>query len=199
MRALIKLILLVVLLVAAFAAAGYWYVTSTELSARAAPSSVESKVARRIRTHAVPARVKSMTNPVPATPEIVRAGMTHFADHCATCHGNDGAGDTMYGRGMYPRPPDLRGAETQGMTDGALFHVIENGVRFTGMPGFGDGTAEASNDTWHLVRFIRHLPKITKEELAEMAALNPKSPEEWKALQEGKEPAKAPDGHKHKH
>ncbi|HEX2442747.1 MAG TPA: cytochrome c [Vicinamibacterales bacterium] len=199
MRAFIKLILLVVLLIAAFAAAGYWYVTSTELSARASPSPVESKVARRIRTYAVPARVKATPNPVPATPEIVRAGMTHFADHCATCHGNDGAGDTMYGRGMYPRPPDLKAAATQAMTDGELFHVIENGVRFTGMPGFGDGSAEASNDTWHLVRFIRHLPKITKTELAEMAALNPKSPEEWTALQLGKEPAKASDGHKHKH
>jgi hypothetical protein len=67
------------------------------------------------------------------------------------------------------------------------------------MPGFGDGSADASNDTWHLVHFIRHLPRITQAELAEMAALNPKNPEEWKAMQEGKEPATAADGHKHKH
>jgi mono/diheme cytochrome c family protein len=169
------------------------------LSARAEPSALEARVARRVRSWAISSEARRAVNPVAPGPEAIAAGLAHFADHCATCHGNEGGGDTMYGRGMYPRPPDLRGADTQAMTDGELFHVIENGIRFTGMPGFGDGSAEASNDTWHLVRFIRHLPTITQAELAEMASLNPKSPEEWRALQDGKEPAKASDGHKHKH
>lgn len=199
MRALIKLIFFLLVVGVTVGAAGYWYVSTTELNARDLPSPIEAKFARQIRTYAVPPRVKAMANPVPASAEIVRAGMTHFADHCAVCHGNDGGGDTLFGRGMYPRPPDLRSRETQAMTDGELFHVIENGVRFTGMPSFGDGSAQASKDTWHLVRFIRHLPRISKAELAEMAALNPKTAEEWKAMEAGKPPAKAADGHTHKH
>jgi hypothetical protein len=72
--------------------------------------------------------------------------------------------------------------ETQSLSDGELFYVIEQGVRLTGMPAWGGpGSAEGS---WHLVHFIRHLPSLTAEERMEMEKLNPKSPEEWRALQE---------------
>ena len=33
------------------------------------------------------------------------------------------------------------------------------------------------------MHFIRHLPKLTPEEIAEMEALNPKTPEEWEQMQ----------------
>ena len=125
---------------------------------------------------------------------VLAAGLAHFADHCATCHANDGSGQTAIGRKLYPRAPDMRGPATQRLTDGELFYIIENGVRLTGMPAWGGpGTAEGS---WHLVHFIRHLPKLTAEEKAQMEALNPKSPDEWRALQDedaflrGEEPAR---------
>jgi hypothetical protein len=35
-----------------------------------------------------------------------------------------------------------------------------------------------------LVRFMRHLPKLTPEELAEMQGLNPRSPEEFRQEEE---------------
>jgi hypothetical protein len=35
-----------------------------------------------------------------------------------------------------------------------------------------------------LVRFMRHLPKLTPEELAEMRSLNPKSPEAFRQEEE---------------
>lgn len=76
---------------------------------------------------------------------------------------------------MYPKPPDLRG-ETQSMSDGEIFYDIENGIRMSGMPAFGgDGTTDES---WKLVSFIRHLPRLTPGEETEMEALNPKTPDE---------------------
>jgi hypothetical protein len=33
----------------------------------------------------------------------------------------------------------MRAAATQSLTDGEIFYIIENGVRFTGMPAFGTG------------------------------------------------------------
>jgi hypothetical protein len=77
---------------------------------------------------------------------------------------------------MYPKPPDLRKAETQNRTDGELFWIIENGVRFTGMPAFS--SHGMSNDSWKLVHFIRHLPQLTADERMEMSRNNPKSPGE---------------------
>jgi hypothetical protein len=82
------------------------------------------------------------------------------------------------GRGLYPRAPDMRLPATQNLSDAELFYIIENGVRLTGMPGWSTGTKEGETSSWHLVTFVRHLPKLTKDELAAMEELNPKSPQE---------------------
>jgi hypothetical protein len=110
--------------------------------------------------------------------------MTHWADHCASCHANDGSGETSMGQGLYPRVPDMRLAATQDLTDGELFYIIENGIKLTGMPAWTTGTPEGEESSWHLVNFIRHLRDLSEEELAEMADLNPRGPEEWRALEE---------------
>jgi mono/diheme cytochrome c family protein len=102
--------------------------------------------------------------------------MEHWADHCASCHANDGSGDTAIGKSLYPPAPDMRGPRSQGMTDGELFYVIERGIPFTGMPAWGTGTADGERQSWELVRFIRHLPDLTMEELERMEQLNPMSP-----------------------
>jgi hypothetical protein len=83
----------------------------------------------------------------------------------------------MYGKTMYPRPPDMREKDTQDMSDGELYYTIKNGVRLSGMPGFGD-PGDDDMDSWRLVAFIRHLPQLTSTEEAEMQRLNPKSPDE---------------------
>jgi hypothetical protein len=48
------------------------------------------------------------------------------------------------------------------------------------MPAWGSGSDHDTEDSWKLVRFIRHLPKLTTEEEAKMQELNPKSPDELK-------------------
>ena len=101
--------------------------------------------------------------------------MEHFADHCATCRGNDGSGDTLFGNGLYPKPPDMRRAGTQGKSDGELYYIIENGVRLSGMPAFGEHAGTDDAETWRLVVFIRHLQQITTDELQAMNGLNPKT------------------------
>jgi mono/diheme cytochrome c family protein len=112
------------------------------------------------------------------TPEVLKEARAHFADHCATCHANDGSGETKIGKNFYPKTPDLRLADTQDMSDGEMFFIIQNGIRFTGMPAWGTGDPSEDTDSWKLVHFIRHLPRISKEELVEMKALNPKTAHE---------------------
>lgn len=174
-------------------------------SARTEPSAVEAFMARTMRAWAVPAKAKNMKNPLPATHENLQAGLEHFADHCAVCHANNGSGDTVFGKGLYPKPPDMRAGHTQAMTDGEIYYTIQNGIRLTGMPAFGENPSDNDEGTWQLVHFIRHLPQLTAEELATMKRLNPKSPEdmeEEKAEEEflngGDAPSKTqPETHKH--
>jgi mono/diheme cytochrome c family protein len=142
------------------------------------PSGMEAFMATTMRRMAVPADLEDAKNPLPLTPELLTEGRAHFADHCAGCHGNDGKGQTSMGPKFYPKVPDMTKDATQSQSDGALFATIENGIRLTGMPAFGNGTAESAYGSWGLVHFVRHLPKLTPAEIAEMEKLNPKSPEE---------------------
>ena len=153
------------------------FVKATGLSARGTPGAIETAVAGRLRALAVPSEYSRLTNPVLMNEESVANGMAHFADHCAQCHGNDGTGAEM-GKDMFPPTPDLTASSTQELGDGTLFYVIEHGVRFTGMPAFGTDMLEGEESSWHLVNFIRHLPKLTAEQLEEMAATNPRPPAE---------------------
>lgn len=85
----------------------------------------------------------------------------------------------MMGEGLFPKPPDLRLPATQDLSDGELFWIIENGVRFTGMPAFANGGEHGGvQDSWKLVHFIRHLPHLTAAERIEMERYNPKGPED---------------------
>jgi mono/diheme cytochrome c family protein len=172
-------------------------------SAQDEPTAIEHFLARKLRRYAVPTDLRQRSNPVPLTPEVLAEARAHFADHCAICHANDGKGDTVIGKNLYPKAPDMTLAETQSQSDGELFATIENGVRLTGMPGWGNGTAESAYGSWTLVHFIRHLPKLTAEDLAEMKELNPKSRDELedeeatRRFLAGEEPRPAAAGHKH--
>ena len=176
------------------------------IGTRRPPGALETAVARTARHTLIPSAARRRTNPSTATPEIVREGMEHWADHCATCHANNGSGETEIGQALYPRAPDMRTSVTQNLSDGELFFIIENGVKLTGMPAWGNGTAEGEESTWHLVHFIRHLPKVSDSEIAEMEALNPRGPDAWRALEEEQKflagdtpapPPAAPPAHKH--
>ena len=164
-------------------AGGAWF-ASQGLSARPTPGPVETRVSRAARHWLVPRDARARVNPDPATPDTLKAGMAHWADHCASCHANDGSGQTAIGQGLYPKPPDMRVADTQNLSDGELFYIIEHGVKITGMPAWGSGTPEGDVLTWHLVQFIRHLPTLTADEITEMEELNPRSRAEWQALEE---------------
>ena len=154
------------------------YVRITGLKAAPQPLALEAAVARQVRRLAIPGDGVRRANPVPLTPDGLTDGLAHYADHCASCHGNDGSGDTELGRGLFPKAPDMRLAATQNLTDGELFFIIEHGIRFTGMPAWSTGTAAGETATWQLVYAIRHLPRLTAAEMSRMKELTPRSPDE---------------------
>ena len=137
-------------------------------NARDRPWAVEEFVGRHVRRLATTPGTRDRTNPVEPTPLHLAEGRDHFADHCAICHANDGSGHTMINEGLYPPAPDLREAPTQELTDGELAGIIENGIRFTGMPGWGG----EPDENWKLVLFIRHLPELTPAERNLMKEVN---------------------------
>lgn len=136
-----------------------------------APGRLESSVALRLRNRSIPAGAKRMANPLAGRKDAWRGGADHFDDHCAVCHGRDGRGEGEIGRRMSPAVPDMTGARTQDLTDGEIFYLISNGVRWTGMPAWKD--EHSAEETWQLVSFIRHLPHLTREEMQQIEKAAP--------------------------
>jgi mono/diheme cytochrome c family protein len=181
----VRLLLPLAIVAAIFALLLGW-LTFSGMSARSAPGAIENYLGRTVQRLAIPMSVRAMANPMPSTADLLVEGRRHFADHCTSCHANDGSGKTETGQNLYPRVPDMRLAQTQNLTDGELYYIIENGVRFTGMPAWGLGGPN-DHETWHLVLFIRHLPHLTQEDLEDMKDHNPRSPADIKEEQQEEE------------
>ena len=171
-----RIALWVVVLVAALVVGVAVLVRGRGISVHRNPFPLEEQIAKRTWRYLIPATARDAVNPAPNTAEAIAAGLEHFADHCAICHANNGSGDTIIGRRVYPQSPDMRQSGTQNLTDGELFYAIEEGIPFTAMPGLAEGTPKGELESWHLVRFIRYLPKLTAAEISRMERLNPKSP-----------------------
>jgi predicted CXXCH cytochrome family protein len=122
------------------------------------PPAIEVAVAQWLLHRSVPAEARALRNPVdPAAdgPDVF-AGRELFRRKCEICHAYDGRGKTTIGGAEYPKAPDLRGAGVQSVTDGELFYHIGNGIRHTGMPGWG----MPDREIWQVVAFLRNLPRV---------------------------------------
>jgi predicted CXXCH cytochrome family protein len=150
-------ILSVLAAIAALAAlVGYRYITHGGMIARQAPPSVEAYLASSLLNLSIPAAAQHLASPLDAS-ELgadLSAGRVLYQRSCEICHASDGRGRTAPGSGLYPKPSDLQGRESSRRSDGALFYLIRNGIRNTGMPGW----ELPDRETWQLVAYIRHLP-----------------------------------------
>ncbi len=79
-------------------------------------------------------------SPLPADERNLLAGARTYRENCMMCHGALGEQRrTPVAEGMFPRPPQLL-VPGKGVTDdpvGETFWKAKNGIRLTGMPGFG--------------------------------------------------------------
>ena len=100
---------------------------------------------------------KSLKNPTPDVPDVIKAGGDHFQHRCQTCHGFDGhATGVPFESQVYPPIPDLGSPDVQGYSDGQLKSIIQNGLSPSGMPAW-HGIVD-DNTMWKIVRYLRHLP-----------------------------------------
>jgi len=171
MRALRRGAIAVVVLVLAGGLGVYGLAHWQGLAADRAPGALETAVARRLVWLSIPAADRDAPNPHATDRDAWREGADHFGEHCATCHGLDGRGQSGIGPRMYPPVPDLASADVQRLSDGALFAIIQHGVRWTGMPAFQ--TSHTPEETWKLVSFIRAVPRLTRADLERPKARAP--------------------------
>lgn len=131
-------------------------------SARQKPGRLETAVMQRVKFWAIQRRTSAPTVQLERTPENLRSGRSHFEEHCAVCHGLDGRGQSLIGRGLNPPVPDLASPPVQAWRDADLFWIIQNGIRFTGMPGFED--THSDTETLQLVLYVREFARMSDQD-----------------------------------
>jgi len=79
-----------------------------------------------------------------ATPSRVTNGQQLFAEHCASCHGDQGEGDGPAGVALQPRPRDLTSLAgwKRGVRLSDIFRTTSLGLEGSQMPGFDYLTVE---------------------------------------------------------
>jgi len=99
-------------------------------------------------------------------PSRILAGVSHYSEHCAGCHGAPGVERDDLAEGLYPRPPNLAEA-ARAYTPAELFWIIQHGIRMTAMPSWGD---HSDDELWATVAFIEKLPGMTDQDYAKLVA-----------------------------
>lgn len=155
----------------------------------ATPGKMESMAANEAKRVTIGG--KDWKNPSPDTPETVQTGKEHFQHHCQICHGLDGHNTGVpFAANMSPPVADLGDKKIQDYTDGQLKWIIQNGIRFTGMPSW-KGILE-DDEMWAIVRYLRRLPPKGSEGVP---AIYKEEQEEHEQMEHGAKPHE--DHHHH--
>ena len=98
----------------------------------------------------------ALPSPIPADEANLVSGARIYREQCAVCHGQLGAQISATARGMFPPPPQLLPPK-KGVTDdpvGETYWKVRNGIRLTGMPGYGQTLSE--KELWQVSLLLLH-------------------------------------------
>jgi len=102
-----------------------------------------------------PAPSAAKKNPIAPSQESIAAGQKIYSKTCAMCHGKGGDADGPAVIELNIHPAKLSDPKLATESDGSLFWKITTGKK--PMPAYGKRLSES--DRWHLVNYIRTLPK----------------------------------------
>jgi len=104
-------------------------------------------------------------------------GYERYHQMCEGCHGGPGIKQGEIGAGLNPLPQWLVDAAPD-WTPAEVYWIVKNGVKMTGMPGFG--ASYDDKKLWSIAAFVKRLPDMTPEQYKEMGkapeAVEPKKP-----------------------
>jgi len=102
-----------------------------------------------------PAPSAAKKNPIEPTQHSIAAGQKIYSKSCLLCHGKSGDADGPAVIELNIHPARLSDPQLNTEPDGALFWKITTCKK--PMPAYGKRLSET--DRWHLVNYIRTLPK----------------------------------------
>ena len=94
----------------------------------------------------------TLTNPRPASQQVLEQGAELYAVYCVVCHGVDGSGDGPVAE-YFRRMPDLTARYIARYQDGRLYTIIRQGGFM--MPAYASSLS--ADERWAVVHHLRTL------------------------------------------
>jgi mono/diheme cytochrome c family protein len=99
----------------------------------------------------------------------IRDGARHYARFgCVHCHGAPGVEWSKFAEGLNPGPADLNDIAKEREAS-AIFWVVKNGIRMTGMPSFNKAGL-SDNELWQITAFVKKFPSVTEADFKSWTA-----------------------------
>ena len=149
----------------------------------ATPMPFETTMAR-LALHARLEKEASKQPPFPANEANLTRGAAIYAENCSFCHGVPGQSASLAAKGMFPLPPQLLEPDEMVTDDpvGETYWKVSNGIRMTGMPGFGEMLTPMQ--VWQVSLMLANADKLPEQAKAALV-----KPEAGTAPPESKQPA----------
>src|SRR5262249_8681107 len=132
--------LIIGLLIPAVAGYCYFRYGYAPVATSSAPMPFEKSMARMALHARIQKEAPKKEAPLPANELNLSQGANVYVENCAFCHGLPDQKATMAAKGMFPLPPQLFSKDEMVTDDpvGVTYWKVFNGIRMTGMPGFGE-------------------------------------------------------------
>lgn len=160
------------LLIPAIGAYCYFRYGYAPVATASAPMPFE-KTAARMALKARISKEAPKDSPIQPTEQNLIGGAKVYVDNCAFCHGWPNQPASKAAKGMFPLPPQLFNKDEMVTDDpvGVTYWKVKNGIRMTGMPGFGEMLSD--NEIWQLSELLKNADKLPPS----LAAVLQKQPE----------------------
>lgn len=162
MRILARILALVgvVAILIGLASGAYFFGGSYNVAASTDDPGLVAWALIRIRTASIARRAGDQPPFSLDDPVAIRDGARHFARYgCAQCHGAPGVKWAKFSEGLNPGPPDLTDI-AKDLQVSAIFWVVKNGIRMTGMPSFAK-VGVSDSELWQIAAFVKKLPAVS--------------------------------------
>jgi thiosulfate dehydrogenase len=148
------------LLIPAAVGYGYFRFGYAPVATSSAPMPFEKTMAKMALQARIQKEAPTKAAPIPADEANLSQGATVYSENCAFCHGLPNQKATMAAKGMFPLPPQLFEKDDMVTDDpvGVTYWKVSNGIRMTGMPGFGEMLTPAQ--MWQVSLLLANADKL---------------------------------------
>ncbi len=127
---------------------------------------ISTKFFELVRVRSINARAGNMTVPDLSDKARIKRGAANYAAMCSQCHLAPGADTSELYEGLNPRPPVLYKYDKFTDKPSEKFWVIKNGIRMTGMPGWGSNNSD--EQIWDMIALISALKEMTPKQYLQL-------------------------------